>query len=80
MSVLMTPPVDCQPPLSYMSVIHVKAVTIIVKEIFNEAVMSDLIVTLCEGHRAKLTLPVDCQPPLSYMSVIHLRAVTIIVK
>ena len=63
-----------------MSVIHLKAVTAIVKEISDETVMSDVIVTLSEGHRAKLTPPLDCQPPFSYMSVIHLKAVTAIVK
>ena len=62
-----------------MSVIYLEAVTITVTEIFYETVMSDLIVTFSEGHRAKLTIQLDCQPQLCYMSVLHLNAVTITV-
>ena len=63
-----------------MSVIHLKAVTTIVKEIFNETVMNDLFRPFSEGHRAKRTPPVDCQTATSYMSVIHLKTVTTKVK
>ena len=35
-------PMDCQTQLCYMSVIHLEAVTAIVKEIFDETVMFDL--------------------------------------
>ena len=73
-------PMDCQTQLCYMYVIHLEAVTITVKEIFYETVMSDLIVTLSKGQGAKLKPPVDCQPPFFYMSVIHLNAVTITVE
>ena len=45
-----------------MSVIHLKAVTCIAKEIFDETVMIDLVVTFSEGHRAKLTSPLDGRP------------------
>ena len=37
--------------------------------------MIDLIVTLSEGHRAKLTPPKYCQLPLCNMSEIHTKAV-----
>ena len=70
----------CQTPLCYMSVIHLKAVTVIVNEVFNKTVICDLILTFSEGHRAKRTPPVDCQTPTYYMSVIHLKAVSSIVK
>ena len=62
-----------------MSVIHLKAVTTIVSQIFNEKVMIDLILTLTEDHRAKL-LQMGCQSPLCFMYVIHVEAVTVIVK
>ena len=38
----LTPPMDWQTPLCYMSVIHLEAVTAIVREIFDEIVMFDL--------------------------------------
>ena len=47
------------------------------KEIFDETVMVNLIVTLSEGHRAKLTPPKYCQSPLCYMSIIHVTPVNI---
>ena len=63
-----------------MSVMHLEAVTAIVKEIFEETVMIDLILTLSKGHTTKLTSPLDWQISLCYMSAIHLKAVTTIVK
>ena len=52
---------DSHNPLCYMTVIHLKPVTTIVKEIFDETIMFDLILTLSEGHRAKLVPPLVCQ-------------------
>ena len=74
------PPIDCQAPLCYMTVIHIEAVTAIVEEIYDETVIFKLFWTLSEGHRAKLTSPLDWQTPLCYMSVIYMKAVTMIVK
>ena len=75
-----TSSLDWQTSLSYLSVIHLKAVTTTVSQIFSKTVINDLILTFSEGHRAKLIQPMDCQAPLSYMSVICLEHVTAIVK
>ena len=58
-------PMDCQTPLCYMSVIHLKAVTTTVSQIFDETVIFDLILTLPEGHRTKLSSPLDRQTQLA---------------
>ena len=42
-------PLDSQTPLCYMSVIHLKAVTAIVNEIFDETVMFDLFLPYPKG-------------------------------
>ena len=51
---------------------NLKAVITTACEIFDEISMIDLIIlTLSEGHRAKL----DWQTPLCYMSVIYVKTV-----
>ena len=63
-----------------LRVIHLKAANSMIKEIVDEIVMIDRIVTILKGLKGKLIPLLDCHPPLCYMSVIHLKAVTTIVK
>ena len=77
------PPVDSLTSLSYMSIIHSKALASKVKEIFQDFPKFDrwsLSWPWRKGHRGKLIPPVDSLIPLSYMFVIHSKALASIVK